>query len=111
MRPSGFYLKKSWVLVIREATPDDARAVLDYVEIVSGESGFLTFGPGEFEYQEIEEKDVLQNYRATDNQLYLLDLIDGEIVSILVFSAGHRRRLRHVCTETVLGPGDRLHDA
>jgi hypothetical protein len=35
--------------VTREATGEDARAVLDHVEHVSGESDFLAFGPGEFE--------------------------------------------------------------
>ncbi len=89
MQPRSFHLKNRCLLVIREATTEDASAVLDYVEVVSGESGFLNFGPGEFEHQEDEERDVLQNYRASDNQLYLLGPIDGEIVSILAFSAGH----------------------
>jgi len=43
------------VLVIREAAAEDARALLTYVEAVSGESDFLSFGPGEFELTEAEE--------------------------------------------------------
>jgi RimJ/RimL family protein N-acetyltransferase len=33
---------------IRVAQPADAAAMLEYLEAVSGESDFLTFGPGEF---------------------------------------------------------------
>ena len=40
-------IKDGRVLLIREAAPDDARAVLDYVEDVSRESDYLSFGPGE----------------------------------------------------------------
>jgi len=46
-------------LVIREATREDAAALLPHVEAVSGESPFLTFGPGEFELTVDQEADFL----------------------------------------------------
>ena len=88
-------LKNDRLLVIREAAAKDACAVLDYVERISGESDFLTFGPGEFELSEPEEEAVLRRYRESDNQLYILGLIDETVVSTLIFSAGRRPRVRH----------------
>jgi RimJ/RimL family protein N-acetyltransferase len=88
-------LKDGRVLLIREVAVEDTRAVLDYVERISGESDFLSFGPGEFELTEPEEEDFIRKCRASDNQLYILGLIDDEIVSTLVFSAGRRPRVRH----------------
>lgn len=88
-------LKNGHVFVIREATVNDARAVLDYVQDISGESDFLSFGPGEFEITEAEEEGVLRKYRDSDNHLYLVGLIDDTIVSTLIFSAGRRPRVRH----------------
>lgn len=88
-------LNNGRVLLIREATAEDARAVLDYIEISSGESGFLSFGPGEFELSEAEEENVLYRYHDSDNQLYILGLIEDTIVATLIFSAGRRSRIRH----------------
>jgi RimJ/RimL family protein N-acetyltransferase len=95
MQPTEHHLKNGQVLVIREAAPEDARALLDYVEGISGESDFLSFGPGEFELTEAEEAGFLRRYHDTDNQLYLVGLIDDKLVSALTFSAGRRPRLRH----------------
>jgi RimJ/RimL family protein N-acetyltransferase len=95
MEPRIHELKNGLVLLIREAEAQDARAVLDYVEDISGESDFLTFGPGEFELTEAKEEKFLRQYRDSDNQLYLVGLIADRVVSTLVFSAGRRSRVRH----------------
>jgi len=94
MEPRKYELKNDHALLIREAAVEDARAILDYVEDISGESDFLTFGPGEFKLTEAAEEDVLCKYRDSANQLYILGLIDDTIVTSLTFSAGHRPRLR-----------------
>ena len=91
----NYDLDNGRVLHIREATAEDAHAVLEYVEASSGESDFLSFGPGEFELSEAEEGDFLQKCREADNQLYILGLIEDTIVATLVFAAGRRPRVRH----------------
>ena len=95
MEPRNYELKNGRVLLIREVAVEDARAVLDYVEGISGESDFLSFGPGEFELTEAEEEDFLRKCYDSDNQLYIVGLIDDTIVSTLTFSAGRRPRVRH----------------
>ena len=95
MEPRKHRLKNGHVLLIREAAAEDARAVLEYVNDISGESDFLTFGPGEFELTEPEEEAFLVKSRAADNQLYILGEMDDTIVTTLHFSAGRRPRLRH----------------
>ena len=95
MEPSKYELKNGPVLLIREAVVQDARAILDYLEQMSGESDFLTFGPGGFEFTKTAEEDFLRKYRDSDNQLFILGLIDDTIVATLTFSAGRRPRLRH----------------
>ena len=60
MQPRRHHLRNGRVLVISEAAVEDAGAVLDYVEGISGESDFLTFGPGEFELTAAEEENVLR---------------------------------------------------
>lgn len=82
-------------LVVREATVDDAELLLEYIEAMSGETDYLSFGPGEFELNESQERGVLLQYLGTDNKLYVVGLINDEIVSSLSFSAGSRSRVRH----------------
>ena len=55
MEPRKYTLKNSLLLIVRPVAVEDARAVLDYVKSVGGESDFLTFGPGEFELTEPED--------------------------------------------------------
>jgi RimJ/RimL family protein N-acetyltransferase len=81
--------------LIREAQGSDSRRVLDYIELVSAETDFLTFGPGEFELSESEESEYLENCRSAKNCLYLLALIEEDLVGTLSFSAGSRSRVRH----------------
>ena len=77
VEPRTHQLKTGASLLIREAGADDARAVLDYIEVVSGESDFLAFGTGEFELDEAAERAVLRRYAESANQLYLLGLEIG----------------------------------
>ncbi len=89
-------LKDGATLELREAVPEDAGALLAYVEAISGETSFLTFGPGEFELTDEQEAEFLRKALANELQLYLLGLVDGEIVGTLTFGARDRTRLRHV---------------
>jgi RimJ/RimL family protein N-acetyltransferase len=82
-------------LLIREATAEDARSVLDYTQQISCESDFLTFGPGEFGITEKQEVEILENSRKTENMLFILGLVNDKIVSILNFSGGKRKRVEH----------------
>ena len=93
--PRTHQLSDGRTILIREAEPDDARAVLEHVEATSGESDFLTFGPGEFEMTEAAEREFLRGSRDADHQLYLLGLVDGALIATLSFAAGRRRRVRH----------------
>jgi RimJ/RimL family protein N-acetyltransferase len=95
MKSSIHKLKNGGALVIREAAVNDARAVLDYLESVSSESDFLSFGPGEFDLGQPEEEEFLSKCLESDNQLYIIGAIDDSIVATLNFSAGRRPRVRH----------------
>lgn len=95
MQPRTLPLRDGRLLVIREASIEDAPALLEYVEAVSGESDFLSFGPGEFGLTRPQEEEFLRYIVNADNELYLVGLVDEVIVSSLTFSAGRRPRIRH----------------
>ncbi len=80
---------------IRVAQPADAAAMLAYLEAVSGESDFLTFGPGEFELTEAQEAEHLSTVLAAPDQLFVVATDEDRIVACLTFTPGRRARVRH----------------
>lgn len=94
-KPLHIRLKSGEELEIREASPSDAPGLLSYVEAISGESDNLTFGPGEFNMTLAQEKEFLAAMEKRSNAIYLLGLLDGEIVAGLSFMGGMRRRMSH----------------
>lgn len=95
MKPSSYKLKNGRTLSIREAEANDARGVLDYLDIIAGETEFLSFEPGEFEPSEAEEGEFLDKCRESENRLFLLAMMDEVIAGTLSFTGGDRVRLRH----------------
>ena len=81
--------------MIREARGRDAGAVLEYLDLISQETDFLSFGPGEFRLTEKEEFDYLEKCRGAENCLYLLALLEGTVIGTLTFEAGTRPRIQH----------------
>ncbi len=87
--------RRNNVRIIREATGDDARALLAYVNDIAGESDNLTFGPGEFAKGVKEETEFLERTFRSTNCLCLLALDGDRIVGNLNFIAGSRPRISH----------------
>jgi len=91
-------LKDGQTLKMCVAAPDHAQVVLAYVEQVSGESTFVTFGPGEFEMTVEQEAEFLRGCHESVNQIYILGFIDDALVATANVRASARSRLRH-CAE------------
>ena len=94
--PQIIKLKNDKEMLIREAESHDAGLLIEYIERVSGETNFLSFGPGEFEMSEEEEADYLSGCAERDHCLYLLAFVDGNMVGTLHFSSRNRSRIIHV---------------
>ena len=63
--------------------------------MTSGETDYLTFGLGEFTLTTQQEADFLQVCLDSPNCLYIVGLIDGEIVATANIGASDRARLSH----------------
>ena len=88
-------LKNGSALLIRKAVVEEAPQLLQYMEAISQESDNLSFGPGEFGYSLAQEEETLLNMGKGDNTLFIVGVIDNNIVSVVTFSGGHRPRIRH----------------
>jgi RimJ/RimL family protein N-acetyltransferase len=88
-------LKNGDTAIIREAIKSDAKALVDYVNTISGETDFMTFGPGEFGMSIEQEESYLNNASIQRNAIYLIVEAGGRIIGSLNFSGGARPRVAH----------------
>lgn len=95
MQPCERPLKDGRTIIIRNAVPEDAPELLEYVEQISKQSDFLSFGPGEFDLTESEERNYLANVLNANNQVYLVAVVEQSIVGAVNFYAPSRKRVRH----------------
>ncbi|MGY0375267.1 GNAT family N-acetyltransferase [Clostridium sp. JNZ J1-5] len=87
---------KNEKVIIRKANKSDAKALIDYLNVIGGESDFLTFGIGQFRISVEQEEDFIGNALKNENALLIIAEINGKVVGNLNFSGGIRQRVAHV---------------
>jgi RimJ/RimL family protein N-acetyltransferase len=86
-------------VTIREATPDDAPALIEQVRRLAEEPNIdIPLGPGEFTLTEEQERQVLAEYAAAENSVFLVAEARGQIVGMLNCQGGKRKATRHAVT-------------
>lgn len=88
-------LKNGENLIIRKAEVNDAEKMIEYLNIVGGESDNLLFGENEFHLSIDQEKSHLENMANQENSIMLVGVINKKIVSIAQISASNRKRISH----------------
>ena len=88
-------LKNGKDLVQRNAEEKDAEKMIEYLNIIGGESDNLLFGKGGFRLSMEQEREYLKNAKEDPNTLMLLGFIDDNIVSVSQISASNRARIAH----------------
>lgn len=83
-------------IVIRKAKKSDTRALIEYLNIIGGESDYLTFGPGQFGRSVEQEEEFIVNALNKENALFIIAEVNGKVVGNLNFSGGIRQRTAHV---------------
>lgn len=82
-------------VIIRKANKSDAKALIEYLNIIGGESDFLTFGIGEFGRNVEKEEGFIENISRQENALFIVAEVNGKVVGNLNFSGGPRKRTAH----------------
>lgn len=90
-------LKNGELLVLRKPSEYDAKAMIDYLNQVGGESDNLLFGKDEFPLSVEQEVKFIKRVNNDENTLMLLGLINDSIVSIAQISCHQRKRISHNC--------------
>ena len=83
-------------IIIRKVKKSDAEALIEYLNVIGGESDFLTFGTGEFDVSVEEEENFIESILQSENALFIIAEVNEKIVGCLNFSGGPRQRIAHV---------------
>lgn len=83
-------------VVIRKSNKSDAKALVEYLNVIGGESDYLTFGLGEFDLSVEQEENFIENISKKENALSILAEVNGKVVGNLNYSGGLRSRTAHV---------------
>ena len=82
-------------VTIRRAVKSDAAGIIEYCNIIGGESNFLTFDKGKFGMSVEQEEAFIEGLLKRNNALFIIAEIDGRVVGNLNFSGGLRERTAH----------------
>lgn len=88
-------LKSGKELLLRRPKEEDAEAMIEYLNIVGGESDNLLFGKNEFRLTADQEKEYIKSINDNENSLMLLGIINNKIISVSQVSASNRKRIAH----------------
>lgn len=83
-------------IYIQEAEKKHAAALIEYVKKVSDETDYLTFGSNEFKKSIEEEEAIIEHHKLARNRIFILAIMNDEIVGILNVNASPKKRLEHI---------------
>lgn len=88
-------LKNGKTAILRSPIKEDAQAMIDYLNIIGGESDFITFGKNEFSMSVEAEQDYIERINSMDNSKNVLITIEDEIVGIASINSVQKERMKH----------------
>ncbi|WP_186668135.1 GNAT family N-acetyltransferase [Sporosarcina sp. BP05] len=93
-----FHLKDGDEVMITEATTEHAQHMVDFYNVVGGETDFLSFGKNEFNQKAETYKEFLESTRLEQNSIILLATVNDKIISIASINSSQKNRIKHVGT-------------
>ncbi|HSQ90298.1 GNAT family protein [Romboutsia sp.] len=88
-------LKNGETVILRTPTKEDAKAMIEYLNIIGGESDFITFGANEFTLSIEAEQQYIEKTNSMENCKNVLTIINDEIVGIASISSMQKERMKH----------------
>lgn len=87
--------KNGKTIILRSPIKEDAQAMIDYLNIIGGESDFITFGKNEFSMSVEAEQDYIERVNNMNNSKNVLIIIENEIVGIASITSVQKERMKH----------------
>jgi RimJ/RimL family protein N-acetyltransferase len=85
-------------IIIREAQVTDAKKTVEFMNWVTGEVEFHTYGPNDFNIKSEDEERMIKVFQQRKNCLFLLAVFNEEIIAVATLSGGIKERTAHRST-------------
>ncbi|EDT85367.1 GNAT family N-acetyltransferase [Clostridium botulinum] len=89
-------LKNGEKATIREAKKEDAQFMIDFYNLVGGETDFLSFSKNEFKIPLEDYENLIASANKQDNSIILLTIIENKIISIASIESTYKNKGKHV---------------
>lgn len=89
-------MKNNQQVSIREATKEDAKAIIDFYNIVGAETTYLSFGEGEYKVNLEHQENMIESTNSSNNNFMILATINEEIIGIGTISSNQKKKGKHV---------------
>lgn len=83
-------------VVLRNAQECDAKEIIEFYNIVGGETTFLSFGEGEYKMSVDQEKSAIKSISKSDNNTMILGTIDDKIIALGSITSNQKKKGKHV---------------
>ena len=91
-------LKNGQEVIVREPKKEEAQKMIDFYNVVGGETEFLSFGKNEFSMSLKEYESFIESTKTQDNSEILIAKVDNEIISIGTITSTQKAKGKHVGT-------------
>lgn len=91
-------LKNDKEVIIREAKQEDAQSMINFYNVVGGETDFLSFGKNGFSRPLHDYENFIESTKAAHNSIILLATLDDELIGIASITSNPKARTKHVGT-------------
>ncbi|MEG2789755.1 MAG: GNAT family N-acetyltransferase [Romboutsia sp.] len=89
-------MKSNQKVSMREAKKEDAKAIIDFYNIVGEETTYLSFGEGEYRVTVQQQENMIESVNLSDNNYMILATINEEIIGIGTISSNQKKKGKHV---------------
>lgn len=88
-------LKNYETAILKTATKEYAKSMIEYLNIIGGESDFITFGKNEFILSVEDEEKYIEQTNTMENCKMVLIIVNDEIVGIASINSPQKERMKH----------------
>lgn len=88
--------KSGLKVTLREAVESDAKEIIEFYNLVGGETTYLSFCEGEYRMSEEAQANSIKSTNESDNNTMILAEIDSKIIGIGTISSNQKKKGKHV---------------
>lgn len=82
-------------VVIRQASFEDASETVEFMNWVTGEVDFHTYGANDFNIKPDDEKKMISAFSKRENSSFIVALFRNKIIGVATLSGGIKDRVKH----------------